>query len=218
MFMNKNTDENVPDLAQKPKNASNPTLTRLISDIGPVLAFFLGYLYASKTHQPNPIIFATIIFLPVSVLGFAYSWWKTKKVSPIAIFSFGMILVFSLLAIWLKNDIFIKMRPTIIYASMGAILIYSVMVKRNLLKSLFDGAIHMADIHWRSLSIRAGIMYLGLSALNEIVWRNFAENIWVTYNAWGDFSINMIFWIANIALISKHLTDEDGNPIIKEGE
>ena len=200
----------------KAKRPNNPTITRLISDLGPVLAFFLGYLYASKTDQPNPIIFATIIFLPVSALGFAYSWWKTKKVSPIAIFSFAMILVFSLLAIWLKNDIFIKMRPTIIYTSMGAILLYSVAVKRNLLKSLFDGALHMEDIHWRGLSVRAGIMYLALGAINEIVWRNFAENIWVTYNAWGDFAINMIFWIANLALISKHLTDEDGKLLLED--
>ncbi len=200
------------------KKPKNPTITRLISDLGPVLAFFLGYLYATKTNQPNPIIFATIIFLPVSVLGFAYSWWQTKKVSPIALFSFGMILVFSLLAVWLKNDIFIKMRPTMIYTSMGAILLYSVWIKRNLLKSLFDGAIHMADNHWRGLSIRAGIMYLMLGAINEIVWRNFAEKTWVYYNAWGDVAINMVFWVANLIFISKHLTDENGKPLLDEGE
>lgn len=212
--MNEITEPEAP----KTKKPNNPTITRLVSDLGPVLAFFLGYLYATKTNQPNPIIFATMIFLPISVLGFAYSWWQTKKVSPIALFSFGMILVFSLLAVWLKNDIFIKMRPTMIYTSMGAILLYSVWIKRNLLKSLFDGAIHMADNHWRGLSIRAGIMYLMLGAINEIVWRSLPEKTWVYYNAWGDVAINMVFWVANLIFISKHLTDENGKPLIDEGE
>lgn len=208
------------ETAPKPTNPKNNSQTsvRLISDLAPALAFFLGYWFAGKTHQPSPVLFATMVFLPVAVLGFAYSWWKTKKVSPIGIFSFGMILVFSLLALWLKNDIFVKMRPTIIYTSMGAILLYSVFVRHNLLKTLFDGAVHMEDEHWRGLSLRAGAMYLGLGAINEIVWRTLPEKTWVIYNMWGDFAINMVFWIVNMIFLAKHLTDENGKSLMDDGE
>lgn len=208
-----------------PKKPAGPTWVRLVSDLGPALAFFIGYFWANKTHQPSPILAATMVFLPVAILGFAFSWWKTRKLSPIALFSFVMILIMSGLGIWLANDIFIKMRPTLIYSLMGLILIYSVLVKHNLLKSLFDGAIHMADEHWRKLSMNAGIMYVSLAIINEIMWRIFApttnapqEHIWVTYNMWGDFAINMVFWIVSITMLTKHLTDEDGNSLLEQEE
>lgn len=198
------------------KTNSNFNWVRLISDLGPALAFFIGYMIANKTKQPEPVIFATMIFLPVSVLAFAFSWWAEKKLSPIGLFSFFMILIMSALGIWLKNDIFIKMRPTLIYAIMGLVLIFSVLVKKNILKTIFDSAFHMPEIYWHSLAQRAGIMYLGLALINELVWRTLPEKTWVLYNMWGDFAINAIFWIINIVLLSKHMTDENGNPLLEE--
>lgn len=196
---------------------------RLISDLGPALAFFIGYFLAPKlfpadpiTHEPKPILIATLFFLPVSVLAFIYSWVKTRKISPIAMFSFVMILIMSGLGLWLKNDIFIKMRPTLIYSLMGLILIYSVIVRNNLLKTLFDSAIHMDDVHWRTLALRAGILNICLAILNEIMWRLFSEKIWVLYNMWGDVAINMAFWIINIMLLSKYMTDENGKPLLED--
>lgn len=196
---------------------------RLISDLGPALAFFIGYFLAPKlfpadpiTHEPKPILIATLFFLPVSVLAFIYSWVKTRKISPIAMFSFIMILIMSGLGLWLKNDIFIKMRPTLIYSLMGLILIYSVIVRNNLLKTLFDSAIHMDDVHWRTLALRAGILNICLAILNEIMWRLFSEKIWVLYNMWGDVAINLAFWIINIMALSKYMTDENGKPLLED--
>lgn len=200
------------------KTASGFNWVRLVSDLGPALAFFIGYMIANKTHQPNPVIFATLVFLPISVLAFAFSWWKEKKLSPIGLFSFVMIVIMSALGIWLKNDIFIKMRPTLIYSIMGLILLYSVWVKHNLLKTLFDSALHMPEIHWHGLALRAGIMYIGLAIINELVWRLLPEKTWVLYNMWGDFAINALFWIINIILLSKHMTDENGKPLLENEE
>ena len=197
--------------------------TRLISDLGPALAFFIGYFLAPKlfpanpiTHEPKPILIATLFFLPVSVLAFIYSWVKTRKISPIAMFSFVMILIMSGLGLWLKNDIFIKMRPTLIYGLMGLILLYSVMVRNNLLKTLFDTAIHMADNHWQTLALRAGILNISLAIINEIVWRSFSEKTWVLYNMWGDVAINLVFWVINIMSLAKYMTDENGKPLLEE--
>ncbi len=204
------------EIEKKSPNSFN--WVRLVSDLGPALAFFIGYFIAGKTHQPNPILFATIVFLPASILAFAFSYWKEKKVSPIGLFSFSVIVIFSILGIYLKNDLFIKMRPTFVYSVMGLILIGSVFMGRNVLKTLFDGAFHLPEDKWRTLSNNAGIMYISLAIINELVWRNFAEKTWVTYNMWGDFAINMAFWIISMALLAKHMTDENGNPMLSEDE
>ncbi len=210
--MDKTSDNN------SQKSPSHFNWVRLVSDLGPALAFFIGYFIAGKTHQANPILFATMVFLPVSVLAFAFSYWKEKKVSPIGLFSFAVIVIFSILGIYLKNDLFIKMRPTFVYSVMGLILLVSVFTGRNVLKTLFDGAFHLPDEKWRGLSVNAGIMYLALAIINELVWRNFAEKIWVTYNMWGDFAINMVFWIVSMTLLAKHMTDEHGNLLMDQDD
>jgi intracellular septation protein len=201
------------------------TWVRLVSDLGPALVFFFGYSQANKHGVPawaqalagdQAVLFATLIFLPAAVAGFAFSYWRERSISPIGLFSFIMIGVFSGLALWLKNDIFIKMRPTLIYGLMGLILLASVAFKRNILKGLFSGALHMPEAQWQGLAVRAGIMYLSLSAINEAVWRTQPEKVWVTYNTWGDMAINMAFWIVNMIFLAKHFTDADGKPLVDE--
>ena len=208
-----------------PTKPANSQWVRLISDLGPAIVFFVGYSQANKHGVPEwaqglagtqAVLFATLIFLPAAVLGFAFSYWKERKISPIGLFSFIMIGVFSGLALWLKNDIFIKMRPTLIYGLMGLILLASVAFKRNILKGLFSGALHMPEQQWRGLATRAGLMYISLSAINEAVWRTQTEATWVTYNTWGDMAINMIFWIVNMIFLSKHMTDSEGKPLVDE--
>ena len=214
------TDENTTQIeneaVKKPaKNSAGPSYVRMISDLGPALAFFIAYFIAKQIKAEQPLIFATIAFLPIAIAGFIFSWVKERKISPVGAFTFVMVGGFSLLGIFIKDDIFIKMRPTAVYTAMGSILILSVVFKRNILKTILDGAIHMPENIWRTLAIRAGIMNLILAALNEIVWRNFAENTWVVYNMWGDFSINMAFWVINIIFLAKHFTDEDGKPLLE---
>jgi intracellular septation protein len=212
----------VPDPAPTPEKPANASWVRLVSDLGPALVFFLSYNQANKQGVPawasdiaadKPVLFATLIFLPAALAGFAFSYWKERSLSPMGLFSFAMIGVFSGLALWLKNDIFIKMRPTLIYGLMGLILIASVMFKRNILKGLFSGALHMPEAQWHGLALRAGFMYLALSVINETVWRTQPEEIWVTYNTWGDMAINLVFWVVNMVVLAKHFTDAQGKPL-----
>jgi intracellular septation protein len=220
-------------MTETPKPA-NSTWVRLVSDLGPALVFFFAFSKADKPSSATiahsipdwatglvgdqPILFATLLFLPAAILGFAFSYWKERTVSPIGLFSFVMIGVFSGLALWLKNDIFIKMRPTLIYGLMGLILLASVAFKRNILKGLFSGAMHMPEAQWQGLATRASFMYLSLSAINEIVWRTLPKATWVLYNTWGDMAINMIFWIVNMIFLAKHFTDADGKPLVDESK
>lgn len=205
------TTENINTTAKLP----GPSLTRLISDLGPALVFFIAYFIAQKIKHPQPLIFSTIAFLPAAVAGFIYSWIKEKKLSPIGIFTFVVVGLFSLLGIFLKNELFIKMRPTALYTAIGSILLVSVAFNRNVLKTVFDGMIHMPEAIWRTLALRVGAWNIFLAIVNELVWRNLPEKTWVIYNMWGDFSINAIFWVINIILLSKYFTDENGNPLLE---
>ena len=198
---------------------------RLLSDLGPALAFFVSYSQAEKHGVPDfakaisadqAVLFATLLFIPAAVAGFVFSYWKERSVSPMGLFTFVMIGVFSGLALWLKNDIFIKMRPTLVYSLIGLALLGSVLLKRNVLKALFSGTLHMPEVQWHGLAQRAGIMYLSLAVINEAVWRTQPLAVWVTYNTWGDMAINMAFWVINMIFLAKYFTDADGKPLMDE--
>lgn len=213
-----NDQSPTPPPAAKTSAPSGPSWVRLVSDLGPAMVFFFAYQWAQKARPDDAIFFATAVFLPAAVAGFAFSWWKERQVSPIGVFSFVMIAIFSGLALWLRDDTFIKMRPTLIYGLMGLILLASVFFRRNLLKTLFSGALHLPDAQWRGLATRAGILYLCLSAINETVWRTQPEATWVSYNTWGDAAINMAFWVVNMVFLAKHMTDADGKSLMENKE
>lgn len=215
--------ENSPVVTPSKPPQGGASWVRLVSDLGPAAVFFFSYQWAEKHGVPSAltdltgsqaVLFATLVFIPAAVGGFAFSYWKERTVSPMGLFTFVMIGVFSGLALWLKNDIFIKMRPTLVYSLIGLILLGSVAFKRNVLKALFSGALHMPEAVWRGLTLRAGLMYVSLAVINEVVWRTQPLQTWVTYNTWGDMAINMIFWIVNFAFIAKYLTDPEGNPLL----
>ncbi len=217
------TQEPAPASPPAPKGGAS--WVRLVSDLGPAVVFFMTYQHAEKHGVPEfaraisgdqAVLFATLLFIPAAIAGFAFSYWKERTVSPMGLFTFVMIGVFSGLALWLKNDIFIKMRPTLVYSLIGLILLGSVLFKRNVLKALFSGALHMPEPVWHGLALRAGLMYVALAIINEAVWRTQPLATWVTYNTWGDMAINMIFWIVNFALLAKYFTDADGKPLLEE--
>ncbi|GIU66320.1 inner membrane-spanning protein YciB [Candidatus Phycosocius spiralis] len=208
-----------------PPPQAGASWVRLLSDLGPALVFFVAYSQAEKHGVPafakaisgdQAVLFATTFFIPAAVAGFVFSYWKERKISSMGLFTFVMITIFSGLALWLKNDIFIKMRPTLVYSLIGLALLGSVLLKRNLVKALFSGALHMPDVQWHGLAQRAGLMYLSLAMINEAVWRTQPLVVWVTYNTWGDMAINMAFWIINMIFLAKYFTDADGKPLMDE--
>jgi intracellular septation protein len=114
------------------------------------------------------------------------------------------VLVFSGLALWLRDETFIKMRPTLIYVLFSSVLIGSVIARRNLLKTVFEGALTLPDEIWRKLALRAGLFYGALAIINEAVWRTQAEATWVNYNTFGDVALSIVFWLSQVPLFLKH--------------
>lgn len=211
----KGQDEKQPNKNNEDLKLSKGFTSKLISDVAPALIFFISYTIANKMKIDQPLIIATFIFLPFAILGLLYSYVKEKRVSPIGIFTIVVISIFGGLSVYLKNDLFIKIRPTIVYSSIGILLLISVAFKRNLLKTIFDGAMHMPEEIWAKLALRAGIFNIFLAIANEFVWRSFPETTWVAFHIWGDLILNFIFWIVNITLFSKYMTDEEGKPLFE---
>ncbi len=154
----------------------NSQFRRLLLDLGPLIVFFAGFKYLG-------IFGATAAFMAAVMISLCVGFVLEKRLSPMPLFTALLVLIFGGLTLYLKNDIFIKMKPTVLYAFFGATLIGGLSFKRLFIKYVFAQAFELDETGWRQLTWRWGIFFLALAVLNESVWRNASTAAWVSFRS-----------------------------------
>jgi len=180
----------------------NPQLRRLLLDLGPLVIFF-------GTFQFFGIFVATAVFIPAILVALGIGYYLDRKLSPMAIVTAAMVVVFGGLTLYLKNDTFLKMKPTAIYLMFAAALLGGLMFNRLFIKYALSFEFELPETTWRSLTWRWGVFFLGLAALNEIVWRNFSTAHWVIFKVCIILPLIFLFGAAQAPLLIKHMKSDD---------
>ncbi|MCG7508595.1 septation protein A [Mesorhizobium retamae] len=207
--------ERDPADPQKRKEAINPAL-KLVLELGPLMVFFFantrGEWLAQKfpilTDFGGPIFIATGLFMIATVIALAASWMLVRTLPIMPLVSGVVVLVFGALTLYLQDDIFIKMKPTIVNTLFGAILLGGLVFGKSLLGYVFDSAFRLDAEGWRKLTLRWGLFFLFLAVLNEVVWRNFSTDFWVAFKVWATIPITILFTASQMPLIMRHSVDE----------
>jgi len=197
----------------------NPLL-KMVLELGPLLIFFFGNLrgeWLAKTFPElsaigGPLLIATALFMVATVISLIISKIVFKHLPVMPFVSGIVVLVFGGLSIWLQDETFIKMKPTIVNTLFGVLLLGGLAFGTSLLGYVFNAAFQLDAEGWRKLTLRWGIFFLFLAVLNEVVWRNFSDDVWVSFKVWGTMPITILFTLAQMPLIMKHSLEE------KEGE
>ena len=182
----------------------NKSLLKFVTDIGPLVIFFLFYYNNDKNLKIAipPLIVATII----SVL---IVWVSEKKIPMVPLLSGILITLFGGLTIYFDNPIFIYMKPTIINILFGLALLFGkYFTNEPILKKILGKSMPLSDEGWQILNSRWMYFFFALAILNEIVWRTQSEEFWVNFKVWGMLPITFIFTAFQINLINKHKIDE----------
>jgi len=183
---------------QKPR--INP-LIKLALDLGPLLIFF-------AVNATAGIYWGTGAFMGAMVIAITIGIVAERKVSPMPLITLALVLVFGGLTIWLSNDVFIKIKPTILYVMFAAILLGGLVFGRLFIKTLLGQTLRLNDAAWRTLTWRWSAFFLVLAVLNEIVWRNVSTNTWVAFKVWGVFPLTLLFAMAQAPFISRHQIED----------
>lgn len=205
------------DIESNPKESAemaeqiNPLL-KMALELGPLLVFFfanargewLGQQFPLLTEFGGPIFIATGLFMIATAIALTVSWLLTRRLPLMPLISGIVVLVFGALTLWLQNDTFIKMKPTIVNALFGFILLGGLLFGQSLLGYVFNSAFRLTDEGWRKLTLRWGVFFLFLAVLNEVVWRLFSTDAWVAFKVWGTMPITIAFTMAQMPLIMKH--------------
>lgn len=200
----------------RPAPRENPLL-KLALELGPILIFFFANLkgewlvkhFPALTHFGGPLYVATAFFMVATVVSLVVSKVVVKHLPLMPFVSAGVVLIFGGLGIYLQNELFIKMKPTIINALFGIVLLGGLYFGKSLLGYVFNAAFRLDDEGWRKLTFRWGLFFLFLAVLNEVVWRNVSDDAWIAFKLWGTMPITILFTMSQMPLIMRHSLEEE---------
>ena len=191
-----------------------PTGTaRVLIDIGPLLVFFLVNFLA-PVPSAIKIFVATGAFMAAMVAALVFAAVRYRYVSPLLLFSGVMVVVLGGLTIWLHNETFIKVKPTIYYTLVAALLTFGLATGRPLLKMVLGSAYPGLDEDgWRKLTRNWAIFFAIMAVVNEAVWRNSTTDFWIAFKLWGAIPATLLFAAANVPMLMRHgLATDDPKP------
>ena len=192
---------NEPGLPARPAPGAGG---RLLIDLGPLLAFFLANFFA-PVPDALKIFVATGVFMVAMILAMMISQFRYRHISPLLWFSGLMVVVLGGLTIWLHNETFIKIKPTIYYSVIAALLLFGLMTGRNLLKMVL-GTVYpgLSDRGWYLLTRNWVIFFAVMAVVNEAVWRTTSTDSWVAFKLWVFLPITFLFMAANVPMLLRH--------------
>ena len=193
------------------------SVVKALLEFGPIIVFFIAYKYAplpdlfEGDESLERIIFATKAFIPIILATVLIGYLQTKTVAKMPLFTAVIVLVFGGLTIWLRDETFIKMKPTIIYLVFASLLGIGLLRGRSYLKSLMAVALPMEDEGWIILTKRFALFFIALALANEYIWRSFNTDIWVSFKTFGLPIATFIFFFSQARLIQKYRTEDPDN-------
>jgi intracellular septation protein len=196
---------------------------KLAIDLGPLLLFFLANsrpsLFAPLlapflpqsilTGEHAGIFVATAVFIPAILIALAVSYAKTRHLPVMPVVTAIIVVVFGGLTLFLQNETFIKLKPTIVYLLFAAVLLGGLAFRKALLGMVFDTMFHLTEEGWKKLTLRWGLFFLCLAVLNEAVWRNVSTDTWVSFKVFGFLPLTFIFAAAQFPLLQRYAIPEE---------
>ena len=190
------------DPKDKPQQL-NPLL-KIALDLGPLVLFFIA-------NSRVGIFGATGVFMAATVAALVAGYVLTRHVPIMPLVTAIIVLIFGGLTLYLQDETFIKIKPTIIYVMFGVILAGGQIMGKPLLAMVFDQVFHLNPEGWRKLTIRWAVFFFALAVLNEIVWRTQTTDTWVAFKVFGFMPLTFIFAAAQYPLLQKYAVKESAS-------
>jgi intracellular septation protein len=178
-----------------------PGWLRILVEWGPLIAFFIA-------NARGGIFWGTGIFMAATAAALAVSWTLTRRLALVPLIGAVFVAVFGGLTLWLQNDTFIKVKVTLVNAMFGSILLIGLYFGKQFLKLVLGEALKMDDEGWRILTLRWGLFFFVVAALNEVIWRSVSTDLWVNFKVFGILPLTLLFALSQAPLMSRHMIGE----------
>ena len=180
---------------------------RMGLELGPLVIFFFLNAEANRFFggaAKDNIFYATGGFMAATALSLTLSYWKFRRIPTMPLVTGVFVAVFGTLTLVLHDDLFIKLKPTLVNLLFAAALLGAAFRGNPLLKRLFDAAFDLTDEGWLVLTRRWGYFFLLLALVNEVVWRSFSTDFWVSFKLFGIMPLTLIFGMAQLPALARY--------------
>lgn len=192
-----NATANATATADVDTGPTPPSLAKLAIDLGPLLVFFAA-------NYKLGILYATVALMVATVAALIASRVLLGKVSTMPLVTAVLVVVFGGLTLWLQDEKFIKLKPTIINAALSAVLFAGLAFGKPLLSHVLGEALRLTHEGWRILTLRWAVFFAGMAGLNEVVWRSVSTDTWVTFKVFGLIGLTLVFAMAQMGVVRRH--------------
>ena len=175
-------------------------LLKLAIELGPLLIFF-------GTNAAAGIYAGTAAFMAATIVSLVVAWFAYHKVPIMPLVSGVIVLVFGGLTLYLRDETFIKLKPTIVYTLFAVLLGAGLVWKKPVLELLFGAAFTLTEEGWRKLTLRWALFFAVMAVVNELVWRNVSTDTWVSFKAFGFLPLTFLFAVLQVPLMQRHGID-----------
>lgn len=174
---------------------------RLLLEAGPLAVFFF-------TNSRFGIMTGTAAFMVATLTSLAVSWRMERRLPVMPLVGCFFVLLFGGLTLWLDDDLFIKIKPTVVNLLFATALLVGLALRRHLLKVALGSVLTLQDAGWRILTWRWAGFFLVLAGLNEFVWRSFPTETWVNFKVFAVLPLTLLFSAAQVPTIMKYQVPE----------
>ena len=182
--------------AEAPKNKLNPYL-KFALELGPLLVFFVANTRAG-------LFYGTGAFMAATAVSLIASWFLIRRIPIMPLVTGVVVLIFGGLTLWLQDELFIKLKPTIVNTLFGVTLLIGLAFGKSLLAIVFEAAFNLTDEGWKKLTLRWALFFFVLALVNEVVWRNFSTDFWVAFKLWGVMPLTFLFALTQVPLLTRY--------------
>jgi intracellular septation protein len=189
------------DKLKASKGLDSGSLLKFALEVGPLAIFFIA-------NGKVGIFYATAAFMVATLISLFTSRVFFKRIPILALVTGLFVMIFGFLTIYLHDETFIKIKPTIVNTLFATILTAGLYFRRPLLKFALGEILHMQEEGWRILTVRWIGFFVFLAILNEIIWRNFSTDAWVSFKSFGMMPLSFFFMMSQITLIMRYQIQE----------
>ncbi|MEM6489483.1 MAG: septation protein A [Pseudomonadota bacterium] len=204
---------------------------RSVLEFGPLIVFFLCFQFgeeilawapvrsalggwadsAALTGDSAPLYVATAVFMVITPATLLASWLLLRTLPRMAVVTAVIVAVFGGLTLWLQDETFIKMKPTIVNLVFASVIGAGLLQGRSYIKLVLDQALPLDDAGWMIFTRRWFFFFLFMAALNEAIWRTMSTEFWVTFKTFANLPITFVFMLLQVPLLQRHMIEDQDN-------
>ncbi|HET7596484.1 MAG TPA: septation protein A [Burkholderiales bacterium] len=177
---------------------------KFLFDIFPVLLFFVAF-------KLQGIYVATAVAIAATFAQIGWVWLRHRRVDGMLWVSLGVIVVFGGATLLLRDETFIKWKPTVLYWLFGtALAIASIGFKKNLIRAVMEKQMNLPEPAWNRLLVSWIAFFAVMGVLNLFVAYHFSTDTWVNFKLFGGMGLMLAFVVLQALMLGKHVEEKSG--------